>query len=174
MSYAKLQATHTCTFLDDKFTAYPKGNGPVLTFNNVNGHYTMNVTDTIKVYVTQVTERLARYNKKQIDGARKAYDFIERLGFISYKAATEVLRRSSIGQLGFSRADLVNCQDFYGRTAAYLMGHGTQKSTVPGEDDPIPTHESVDQELQINCFFMFGQIFFISISVLEHLIVGPC
>ena len=38
-----------------------------------------------------------------------------------------------------------------------MMGHGTQRAKSPGEDGPIPTHESVDQELQIDKSFLFGQ-----------------
>ena len=49
------------------------------------------------------------------------------MGFISYKAAAEVIQRGSITDLGFTRADLVNAQDIYGTPAAYQLGHGTQK-----------------------------------------------
>ena len=49
------------------------------------------------------------------------------MGFISYKAAAEVLQRGSITDLGFTRADLVNAQDIYGTPAAYQLGQGTQK-----------------------------------------------
>ena len=171
LSYAQLQHTHTCTFNNDIFTAVPKCNGPTLIFTNVNGHYTMDIEEVIEIYATHVTHNLMRYNQKQIRGAQRAYEFMERLGFISYKAAAEVIRRSSISNLGFTRADLVTCQDIYGRSAAYQLGHGTQRSVVPGEDDPIPIHESIDQELQVDTFFIFGQVFFLSISVVMGLIM---
>ena len=57
-------------------------------------------------------------------------------------------------ELGFTRADLVNAQDIYGTPAAYQLGQSTQKSAQPSEDDPIPTHESVEQELQIDIFYL--------------------
>ena len=47
LSYSKLQDTHVCTFIDESFRAVPKTNGPVLIFWNINGHYTMDVTDTV-------------------------------------------------------------------------------------------------------------------------------
>ena len=72
------------------------------------------------------------------------------MGFISYKAAAEVVQRGSMKDLGFTRADLVHAQDIYGSPAAYQLGQGTQKAATPGEDDPIPLHESVDQELQVD------------------------
>ena len=171
LSYSRLQDTHICTFDNNSFYARPRGNGPELKFTNINGHYTMDLTETVNIYSASLNKALTRYNKKQIEGARKAYDFMERLGFVSYKAAAEVIRRSSISQLGFTRADLVICQDIYGKSAAYQMGHGTQKSIAPGEDDPIPTHEAIDQELQIDSFLMFGQVFFISVSVIMGLIM---
>ena len=156
LSYARLQDTHVCTFKDEVFQAIPEGNGPILTFTNINGHYTMDIDRTAQVYAAHVSENISRYNKRQIDGAKRAFQFMERLGFISYKAAAEVVRRSSIANIGFTRADLVACQDIYGRSVAYQMGHGTQRNIKPGEDDPIPLHEAVDQELQIDTFFMFG------------------
>jgi hypothetical protein len=93
------------------------------------------------------------------------------MGFISYKAAAEVIQRGSISNLGFTRADLVNSQDIYGSPAAYQLGHGTNKAASPREDDPIPLHESVEQELQVDLFFFLGQVFLLSISVLLGLIM---
>ena len=50
------------------------------------------------------------------------------MGFISYKAAAEVVQRGSITDLGIARADLINAQDIYCAPAAYQLGQGTQKS----------------------------------------------
>jgi hypothetical protein len=171
LSYAKLQDTHICTFKDEVCQAIPKGNGPILVFTNVDEHYTMDIERTMQVYATQVSDNISRYNKRQIDGAKRALQFMERLGFVSCKAAAEVVRLSSIANIGFTRADLVACQDIYVRSAAYQMGHGTQRNIKPGDDDPIPVHEAVHQELQIDTFFMFGQVFLISISTLMGLIM---
>ena len=131
----------------------------------------MDITEVIRVYSSYIAEHTSRYNSKEIRGARREYEFMERLGFVLYKAAAEVVRRSSIADLKFTRADLVVCQDIYGRSAAYQLGHGTQRSIAPGEDDPIPRHESVDQEIQIDTFFLFGQVFFSSILVLMGIIM---
>jgi hypothetical protein len=103
--------------------------------------------------------------------ARKAYDFIGRMGFISYKAAAEVVQRGSISNVGFTRGDLVNAQDIYRSPAAYQLGHGTNKAASPREDYPIPLHESVEQELKVDLFFFLGQVFLLSISVLLGLIM---
>lgn len=105
------------------------------------------------VFTTTVHQKAAKYSKRQLIAARKAYEFITRMGFISYKAAAEVVQRGSMTELGFARSDLVNAQDIYGSPAAYQLGHGTQKSKTPHEDNPIPLHESVDQELQVDLFF---------------------
>ena len=66
---------------------------------------------------------------------------------------------------------MVVCQDIYGRSAAYQLGHGIQRSITPGEDDPIPIHESIEQELQIDTLFLFGQAFSLSISFAMGLII---
>jgi hypothetical protein len=65
----------------------------------------------------------------------------------------------------------VACQDIYRRSAADQVGHGTQRNIRPGDDDPIPVKEAVDQELQIDTFFMFGQVFFVSLLTLMGLIM---
>jgi hypothetical protein len=88
------------------------------------------------------------------------------MGFISFKAVAEVVQRGSISNLGFTRADLVNAQDIYGSFAAYQLGHGTNKAASRQEDDLIPLHESVEQELQVNLLFYLGQVFLLSISIL--------
>jgi hypothetical protein len=90
---------------------------------------------------------------------------------ISYKAAAEVVRRGSISNLGFTRADLMNFQDIYGSPAAYQIGHGANKTASPPKNYPIPLQESVEQELQVDLFFFLGQVFFMSISVLLGLIM---
>ena len=173
LSYHKLQETHRVYYneSDDTFSAVPLMVGPVLTFCCVKGHYILDLQTVLQAFVTTVSHKAAKYSKRQLLSARKAYDFIIRMGFISYKAAAEVIQRGSITDLGFTRADLVNAQDIYGTPAAYQLGQGTQRSATPRDDDPIPLHESVSQELQVDLFFFLGQVFFISISVLLGLIM---
>jgi Zinc knuckle len=175
LSYHKLQQTHHVHYDEtaDTFIAAPFLAGPVLTFTCVKGHYILDLTTVLKVFTTTVNLKSAKYSKRQLQAARKAYDFISRMGFISYKSAAEVVQRGSITGLGFTRADIVNAQDIYGTHAAYQLGHGTQKSKTPHEDDPIPLHESVEQELQVDVFFFLGQVFLLSISVLLGLIMVP-
>lgn len=121
--------------------------------------------------MTNTSIKAAIYTKRQLLSARAAYEFIIRMGFISYKAAAEVVQRGSISDLGFTRADLVNAQDIYGTPAAYQLGQGVTKTNKPSVDDPIPLHVSVQQELQIDIFYFLGQAFFISISLLLGLIM---
>ena len=173
LSYHKLQGTHVINYDEhvDTFSATPHMVGPILTFQCVKGHYILDLEEITQVFYSGVSLKSAKYSKRQLVAARKAYDFIIRMGFISYKAAAEIVRRGSINNLGFTRADLVNAQDIYGPPAAYQLAQGTQKATSPQEDDPIPLHESVEQELQVDLFFFLGQVFFISISVLLGLIM---
>jgi hypothetical protein len=173
LSYSKLQETH-CVHHDqtnDTFCAVPHLVGPILHFNCVNGYYVLDMDTLREVFTATIQSKAARYSKRQLLAARKAYDFIIRMGFISYKAAAEVIQRGSITQLGFTRADLVNAQDIYGSPAAYQLGHGTQKSKSPHDDDRVPLHESVEQELQVDLFYFLGQVFLLSISVLLGLIM---
>ena len=171
--YHKLQETHYIQYNEsqDTFCATPALMGPALTFTCVNRHYVLDLLTVRQVFQTNVHHNAAKYSKRQLIAARKAYDFISRMGFISYKAAAEVIERGSISNLGFTRADLVNSQDIYGSPAAYQLGHGTNKAASPREDDPIPLHESVEQELQVDLFFFLGQVFLLSISVLLGLIM---
>jgi Reverse transcriptase (RNA-dependent DNA polymerase) len=173
LSYHKLQETHSVTYSDhdDTFTATPFLIGPNLLFTCVNGHYTLDMSDILNIYMTASNIKASRYSKRQLQQARAAYDFIIKMGFISYKAAAEVVQRGSVTNLGFTRADLVNAQDIYGTPAAYQLGQGTQKTVRPSTDDPIPLHESVEQELQVDLFYFLGNVFLLSISVLLGLIM---
>ena len=173
ISYHKLQQSHTVTYQeqDDTFVAIPFYIGPELVFSCTNGHYSLDMSTILHVYMTQSNLKAQKYSKRQLQCARAAYNFIIKMEFISYKAAAEVVQRGSISNLGFTRSDLVNAQDIYGTPAAYQLGQGTQRAAQPSVDDPIPLHESVAQELQIDLFYFLGNTFFLSISVLLGLIM---
>ena len=173
LSYHKLQETHHVTYdeTNDTFIAAPFLVGPILEFPSTDGHYVLDFDTVLQVYITATDQKAAKYTKRQLTTARLAYDFIIRTGFISYKAAAEVVQRGSISDLGFTRADLVNAQDIHGTPAAYQLGQGISTPNKHYTDDPIPMHESVAQELQVDIFFFLGQAFFVSISVLLGLIM---
>jgi hypothetical protein len=173
LSYHKLQESHIVTYHEDDntFLATPLLVGPKLLFTCIKGHNVLDLNDLLHVYMTATSLKALKYSKRQLLSARLAYDFIVRMGFISYKSAAEVAQQGSIANLGFTRADLVNAQDIYGTPAAYQLGQGTQKSAQPSSDDPIPLHESVAQELEVDLFYFLGQVFFLSISVLLGLIM---
>jgi hypothetical protein len=158
-------------YKSNTFTADPYTVGPRLTFSCVRGHYILDMGEVHDAYVVHVGLKSTRYSKRQLAGAQAAYDFLQRMGYISYKAAAEVVQRGSIKDLGFTRADLVAAQDIYGTPAPYLLGQGTQQTNPTQPDDIIPVHESVDQDLQVDLFFFLGNVFFLSISVLLGLIM---
>ena len=172
ISYQKLRETHALSYdeVSNVFTAVPC-NGPTLTFHCINGHYIMDLDTIQQAFVVSVSSKAAEYTKKQLTGARDAYEFMERMGYISYKAAAEIIRRGSMKGISFARSDLVNAQQIYGIRAAYQLGQGTQRNSKCREDDPIPLHQSVNQELQVDLFYFLGQAFFLSISVLLGLIM---
>jgi hypothetical protein len=109
----------------DTSCAVPHLLGPMLDFHCFNGYYVLDMDTLRQVFAATIQSKAAKYFQRHLTAARKAYDFIIRIGFISYKAAAEILQRGSITQLDFSRTDLVNAQDIYGSPAAYQLGHGT-------------------------------------------------
>lgn len=82
-------------------------------------------------YAVSIVITSTRYSKHQLTGALAAHDFLQRMGYISYKAATEVVQRGSIKDLGFTRATIVNAQTIYETSAAYQLGQGTQQRQFP-------------------------------------------
>lgn len=172
ISYHKLKDTHAVQYDEktDTFTAVPAA-GPTLTFTCMNGHYIMNVDTVAHAYVINIGTKAARYSARQLAGSRKAYEFMQRMGYISYKAASEIIQRGSMKNITFSRSDFVAAQDIYGTPAAYQLGRGTQSSSKSRDADKIPLDESVDQELQADLFFSLGQVFLLSISVILGLIM---
>lgn len=171
LSYSRLQDTHTCTFCNDTFIAEPHDHGPTLTFTNRQGHYALELDKVHDVHLTSIAQRSSRFTKTQIQGARRAYEFLERVAFVSYKGEEQIIQRGSISGIGINRTDLVNSQEIYGRPSAYIRGHGTHKTVTPGADDPIPRHESVNQELQADVFYIFGQAFLLTVSVIMGLLM---
>ena len=169
ISYSKLKETHTVYYDEDTDTFVAEGfTGPKLTFHCVNGHYVMDMVASLPVYVINSP---AKYSARQLASARKAYEFITRMGYVSYKGAAEMVQRGCIKDIDFTRADLVNAQNIYGTPAANQLGQGTQRTTKSRDDDQVPVHESVAQELQVDLFFFLGNVFFLSISVLLGLIM---
>ena len=126
ISYNKLRETHNVHYDDDLniFTAVPFV-GPTLVFRCVEGHYIMDFVPTVQIYMSTINERSHRCFVRQVASARKAYDFLIRMGYLSYKAAAEMVQRGSIKGLQFTRADLINAEDIYGTSATYILGQGT-------------------------------------------------
>ena len=143
--------------------------GPSLLFRNVQGHYTLDLLNTVSCYLTSTPTSL--YTKRELSQARLAYDFILRLGFVSYKGAAEMIQRGSMTDMGFTRADLVNAQVIYGTPAAYMMGHGTAKNIPTSAQQLVPTDRARPQQLHVDLFYLFGQVFLLSISVIMGLII---
>ena len=172
ISYHKLLETHVIQYNShtDTFSAVPT-NGPTLTFNCVNGHYVLDLATVTHAYAITVNPKAFKYSAKQRADSRLAYEFIQRMGYISYKAAAEIIQRGSMKDIPFTRSDLVIAQDIYGTPAAYQLGQGTHLKTKTRSDDRIPLHESVAQELQVDLFYFLGQTFFLSISVILGLIM---
>ena len=172
VSYSKLKETHDirCDKDTDMFTAIPT-EGPTLTFTCVHGHYTMNLATVVHTYVTTIDTKVLKYSAKQFASASRPYEFMQRMGYIRYKAAAEIIQRGSMTNFPFTGADLVITQDIYGTPADYQLGPGVQQTVKMREIDRIPLHQSVQQELQVDLFYFLGQTFFLSISVILGLIM---
>ena len=92
ISYNKLKETHNIQYDEarDIFTA-TSHTGPTLTFACVNGHYVMDIHAVRQAYVASLSSKAERYSRKQLNAARVAYEFMQRMGYISYKAAAEIV-----------------------------------------------------------------------------------
>ena len=169
ISYHKVRETHSVYYYEDTdtFVAEPS-TGPTLTFSCLRGHYVMDMGATSHVYAIS---NPAKYSARQLASAKNAYEFIARMGYISFKGAADIIQRGCMKDIDFTRADLVNAQSIYGTPAATQLGQGTQRTTKSRSDDQIPLHESVPQELQVDLFYFLGHVFLLSISVLLGLIM---
>lgn len=172
ISYSKLKETHTIYYDESKDTfTTTSPTSPTLTFVCISGHYVMDIHAVRQAYVASLSSKSERYSRKLLNVARDAYEFMQRMGYISYKAAAEIMQRGSMKVLGFVRTDLVNAQDIYGTPAAYQLEQGTQRAAKCQENNQIPVHQSANQELQVDLFYFLGQAFFLSISVIFGLIM---
>ena len=117
----------------------------------------MDLEETRIIYMTNVESKSRGYTKRQLIQAEKAYEFIQRMGFVSYKAAAEVVQRSSLADIGFTREDLVAAQYIFGTPGAYQLGHGTTATAITNTQALVPTDQAQVQELQVDLFFFFGQ-----------------
>ena len=173
LSYSLLKSTHLCSYnaSTDAFTAIPRVIGPTLIFKNNFGHYSLDIETVTSVFISRATALTDKYSKRQLSQAQLAYDFILRMGYVSYKSAAEMVQRSSMAELGFTRADLVNAQAIFRTPAAYQLGHGTASASPTMSQERVPTEQATPQELQVDLFFIFGQVFLLSISVLLGLVI---
>ena len=105
ISYHKLKETHSVHYDEDTetFIAVPRS-GATLTFVCIRGHYTMDINNVVPVYMTHSP---SKYSVRQPASARKAYEFIKRMRFKSYKGAAEIIQRGSMKDLNFTRSDLM-------------------------------------------------------------------
>ena len=156
ISYSKLKEKHS-VYYDEDTNSYVAAafTGPKFTFHCVNGHYVMDMVESVPDYVINGP---AKYSVRQLANSRHASEFIKRMGYVSYKGAAEIVERGYIDDIDFTRVDLVNAQNIYGTPAADQLGQGTQRTTKSREDDQIPLHESVAQELQVDLFVFLGNV----------------
>ena len=88
-----------------------------------------------------------------------------------------MIQRQSMAEIGFARADLINAQEIFGTPPAHVLGHGTNRTLRTDTQHIVPTEQSRPQALHVDLFFLFGQVFLLSISVLMELIkvthLGP-
>ena len=98
LSYHKLQKIHHVLYdeKEDTFIANPHLLGPVLYFTCLKGHCIMDIDTVQQAFVTSVSYKALKYRKRQLENAWKAYGFIHRMGFLSYKTAAEVVQCGSI------------------------------------------------------------------------------
>ena len=120
ISYHKLRETHSVYYNEntDTFVAESES-GPKLTFSCIRGHYVMDMGATGHVYAIS---NPAKYTARQLGRAGKAYEFVARMGYISYKGASDIIHRGSMKDIIFTRADLVNAQNIYSTPAASQLG----------------------------------------------------
>ena len=149
ISYSRLTQTHHCNYdtTTDTFNVTPKVMGPTLSFTNVKGHYTLNVDTVLSAFSPFSESQIAHLTKREREGALRAYEFIIKMGFVSYQKAAEAVQRGSIEGLGFTRGDLVHAQRTYGYPAAFQLGHGTQKAKTAGSINLLSIQECEAQEL---------------------------
>ena len=86
ISYNKLKETRNIQYDEarDIFIA-TSHTGPTLTFALRHGHA------VCQAYVASLSSKAERYSRKQLNAARVAYEFMQRMGHISYKAAAEIV-----------------------------------------------------------------------------------
>lgn len=80
-----------------------------------------------KNLTASVEENEQRYNKKEIEGARKSRLFVERAAFPSMYEARRMVQSGYIRDLDFNEEDLERCFDINGRLIPYLKGTMTKK-----------------------------------------------
>ena len=101
LSYQKLLQTHSVLYREtyDTFLATPLVLGPVLVFGCTNGHYILDLNTIVSTCFTSVNEKAAKYSKRQLISARKAYEFIVGMGLRRWYSVAVSKTWASLGPI---------------------------------------------------------------------------
>lgn len=87
--YSKLKETHSVYYDEDTDTFVAAAStGPKLTFHCVNDHYVMDIVESVPIYVVNGP---AKYSVRHLANSRHAYEFIKRMGYVSYKGVAGIV-----------------------------------------------------------------------------------
>jgi Arginine methyltransferase-interacting protein, contains RING Zn-finger len=145
-----------------------------LVFNRRNKLYVADFSDWIKqdfeesyaaICMMTVAEKEHMYTKKEVEGAKKAGEFIRNAGYPSKGEAVNLVRDGNIENVPVSVQDIRTFYDIYGEPVEAVRGKMTKKKRAAREEmDPSVREERRIQVMTSDVMHINGENFLVSVA----------
>jgi hypothetical protein len=121
------------------------------------------------VFTNTVSDNMRAFSKRQIEGAKRARDLYESLGYPSPADFKWAIRSNLIRDCPVTLEDIDNAHSIWGKSIAALKGKTTRRKPIPVADDVIPIPRDLMKQhkrvyLTTDLFFVNKIPFFITYS----------
>jgi hypothetical protein len=116
----------------------------------------------------------SQYTKREVEAAKAAVQFQEKLAFVSERDLHEAISNGAFTNLSITNADVHRAHHIYGSPVAILKGKTRHEPPPVFKDNHVPKLTRKSQELHVDLMFVDGLAFLTAVaSPLEHVIVTP-
>ena len=129
------------------------------------------VTKTSNSVKATVAENEGLYNKKEVDKAKEAKEFIKNAGYPSEREAAHLMSDGNITNVPLQAQDVHRAFDIYGKPREAVKGKATQQKIHRGEVDDSIREQRTDQTLYGDIMKVRGQPYLITLAEPLELII---
>jgi hypothetical protein len=140
-----------------------------------NSFYVFDATPIVEkrkeVNVATVEENTMSYSKREVDDAKKAREFIRKMGYPSTRQAIDLVQSGAVLNCPITAHDILRAEKIFGPDIASLKGKTVLTKNVPIKKEYISKPVSEIQSLHADLLFVDNNPYLITVSTPLNLIL---